>query len=188
MSKKFLSKEKIDLYVNEKRKSKHFIRNPEKRQLFKEIINSDFLKRKGNESRITAFNKLWNKSQRISRLIFGSTKNISQRSKISANFAREHTYYRSSFLSNFTYSKKLGLSESVRNAEYLTYLERTKNFREKYGEFVIKESILEGLSNLTINDYFEMFKNGEIDKEQMNEIINLFKTGIDYYKGQVGSD
>ena len=107
MPKRFLSKEVINKYIDETHKTKHFIRNPEKRQLFKEIINSNFLKRKGNESRITAFNKLWRKSQRVSRIIYGKDTSISQRSKISANFAREHTYYRSSFLSNFKYSKNI---------------------------------------------------------------------------------
>ena len=188
MPKKYLSQEIINKYIDKSSKSKHFIRNPEKRELFKEIINSNFLKGKRNESRIKSFQRIWRKSQRVSRIIYGKTKDISQRSKISANFAREYTYYRSSFLSNFRFSKNVDIKESVRTAEFKTYEERIKNFLKKYGDSKIEETIIEGFSNLTLNDYFEMFKNGDIDKETMNEIISFFKTGIDYYKGQVGSD
>lgn len=187
MPKKFLSKEILDRYINENHKTRNFIRNPEKRQLFKDIINSNFLKRKGNESRITAFNRQWNKAQRISRLIYGK-ENISQRSKISANFVRENTFYRSSFMSNFRYSKKIEIEKSVHNAEYKTYEERTKNFMNKYGEMIVKGEVIKGLSGLTLNEYLEMYKNGEISKDDMNEVIDFFKTDTDYYKGQVGSD
>lgn len=188
MPKRFLSKTLIDKYVDVNSKSKHFIKNPEKRELFKDIINSNFLKRKGNEGRITAFNRMWKKAQRISRLIYGKSVAVSERSKYAADFVREHTYYKSSFMSNFHYSKKIDIEESVRIAEYNTYDARTKKFREKYGDTKVEGSVIEGIDNLTINEYFEMFKNGEIDKDTMNEIISFFKTGYEYYKGQIGSD
>ena len=188
MPKRYLTQEIIDRYTDEEHKTRNFIRNPEKRKLFKEIINSDFLKRKGNQSRITAFNKIWNKAQRVSRIIYGKDTDISQRSSYSANFVREDTYYKSSFLSNFSYSKRIPLEESIHKAEVLTYSARVNNFMKKYGDFVVKGKVIEGKSNLTLNDYFEMYKNGEIDKKTMNEVISFFKTGTDYYKGQIGSD
>ena len=181
MPKRFLSKEVVERYTNYDKRDRHFIRNPEKRELFKQIINSNFLKRKGNENRITAFNRIWKKAQRVSKMIYGNDLSILQRSKHSADFVREYTYYKSSMLQNFHYSKIDGIEKSVKTAEFKTYSERVKNFMQKYGDFIVKQ-------NLTLNDYFEMFKNGEIDKETMNEIISLFKTGTDYYKGQVGSD
>ena len=194
MAKKFLSKELIDRYINENQKTKNYIKNPEKRQLFKEIINSNFLKTKGNESRITAFNKLWRKSQRVARIIYGGTKNISQRSQIAANFVRENTYYRSSFLQNFSYSKKVDIETSIHNAEYKTFSERLSKFLNKYGDTQVQNTygrlntISQG-SGLTLNDYMEKYKNGEISKEEMSTIIKNFKESNTYYfKMSIGSD
>lgn len=185
---KYVSKEIIDRFTNEKHKTKNYIKNPEKRQLFKDIINSNFLKVKGNEKRITAFNRLWRKAQRIAKIVHGKDLNISQRSKIAANFVRENTYYRSSFMDNFHYSKNVELEKSIHDAEFTTYMERVKKFMEKYGDTKVNGEIIEGLSGLTLNDYLEMYKNGQITKEEMNEIIDYFKTDVDYYKGQIGSD
>lgn len=194
MAKKFLSKELIDRYTNSIQRTKNYIRNPEKRELFKEIINSIFLKTKRNESRITAFNKLWRKSQRVARIIYGGTKDISQRSKIAANFVRENTYYRSSFLQNFSYSKKVDIETSIHNAEFKTFSERLSKFLTKYGDVKIQNSygklisISEG-SGLTLNDYMEKYKNREISKEEMSAIIKNFKESNTYYfKMSIGSD
>ena len=191
MAKKFLSKEIISKYTD--KKSKNYIRNPEKRQLFKDIINSNFLKTKGNESRITAFNKIWRKSQRIAKIVYGNL-SVSQRSKISANFVRENTYYRSSFLQNFTYSKKIDLETAVHNAEFKTFMDRISKFLNKYGNVPVQNtygkhlSIYEG-SGLTLNDYVEKYKNGEISKEEMSAIIKNFKESNTYYfKMSIGSD
>lgn len=188
MPKKFISQEIIDKMTDEKKKSRILIRNPEKRELFKDIINSNFLKRKGNENRITAFNRLWTKAQRISRIVKGKDINISQRSNFAANLVRENTYYRSSFLDNFRYSKKVKLDDAIFDAEFKTYFERTKSFREKYENEIVNGEIITGFKNLTLKDYFEMFKNKQIDKDTMNEIIDFFKTDTAYYKGQIGSD
>ena len=194
MAKKFLSKEIIDRYINEKRKTKNYIKNPEKRQLFKDIINSNFLKVKGNESRITAFNKIWRKAQRVSRIIYGKDTSISQRSKISANFVRENTYYKSSFLQNFSYSKKVDLETSIHRAEVKTFSERISKFLQKYGDTPVQTSYGRLITKnegegLTLNDYFEKYSNGEISKEEMSTIIKNFKESNTYYfKMSIGSD
>lgn len=191
MPKRLLSLEEKNRYLQKYIDGKYnrgYIRNPEKAQLFNDIINSNFLKRKGNESRITTFNRLWRKAQRIARTVFGSEKNISERSKIAADFVRENTYYRSSILDNFHNKKGIDISESFRNAETKTYLARIEKFIEKYGDSKISGDIIGIHSDLSMNDFVDLFKNGSIDKDTMNEIIKYFKTGTEYYQKQVGSD
>lgn len=176
----------LEKYINGKY-NRGYIRNPEKAKLFNDIINSNFLKRKGNESRITAFNRQWRKAQRIARTVFGS-KNISERSKIAADFVRENTYYRSSILNNFHSKKGIDAEESFRDAETKTYLARIEKFLEKYGDSKLSGDVIGIHSEMTMNEFVELFKNGSIDKDTMNEIIKYFKTGTEYYQKQVGSD
>lgn len=193
MPKRFLSKREIEDFTV-KGQSRRYIRNPEKRELFKDVINSNYLKRRGNESRITAFNKLWRKAQRINRLIYGVEVSIEERSKKSANLVKENIYYRSSFMDNFRYSKNTDIEKLVDSAERKTYVQRITKFVEKYGDVKIQSTYSRfqklGIgTGLSLNEYLEMFLSGELSINDMNALIKDFKDNSLYYaKMSIGSD
>ena len=191
MSKKLLTEREIERYIERTLNGKYnrgYIRNPAKRDAFQKIINSNFLKRKGNENRITAFNRQWRKAQKINRMIYGKEMSIEERSEKSAKLVIENTFYKSSFMSNFHTGKNISIEESARNAETKTYLHRVSKFIEKYGESQISGDFLGIDRNLTMNEIMEMYIAGEIDKDTMNDAIEYFKTGVEYYQKQIGSD
>ena len=191
MPKRLLSEREIERYIEKTINGKYnrgYIRNPAKRKVFKQIINSKFLKRQGNESRITSFNRQWRKAQKINRMIYGTTMSIQERSEKSANLVLENTFYKSSFMSNFHTGKNIEIEESVRNAETKTYMHRVSKFMKKYGQSKVSGDFIGIHRELTMNELMEMYISGEIDKDTMNDAIEYFKTGIEYYQKQIGSD
>ena len=184
MSKKY-SKEHIEFKLRK-------MRSDFKKSAYETVIKSDFLKQKRNETRDETFNRLWRKAMKISRKVFGNN-TLNERQENSMNLVIEDTFSKKSILSSFRKMPNMSYEESYKKAEHNVYFERTNEFRKKYGNVELNKNLLTGKDEdknetIALEEIFEMFFNGELEKSQMNEIIDYVKTQPDYYTKSAGSD
>ena len=142
-------------------------RNKQKQEAF-----DDFRSR--NLHDLEQFSAIWNRSKKNAKRIynFGKHKefaNISERAKI---FTIDEVVYKSRSYNNIM-ENSVGKDffEKFQNAEVEIYRARTEEFMKEHGDNEFK---YDGKTK-TLNEWFKEYSNGNIEKEDMNEIIRLYK-------------
>lgn len=162
-----MANKKPKLSELEIKKYQKTIKSRIKKQIFKDVINSENLKLRKTKSRIRAFEKTWKIADSIvSRKFKGGSAGTKNR-RI-GNLVKESIYSKTGILNEFKENDDLTFEENYRNAEVETYHKRTENFFSKYGDK--KDNF-----GKSLNDYLEDYDNGLISKRQMNNIIARFQ-------------
>ena len=135
------------------------------------------------------FNEIWKETMRgiVGKFGFGRTKEkISQQTALiiredllKERFKEKSLFFKISDL-------KSSSAEDILKVEREIYLERTEEFRTKYGsEIFYSEINSDGtLNNITLEDMFKKFENGEISQDTMNDIIEMIKQVSKEYNAQ----
>ena len=135
------------------------------------------------------FNEIWKETMYgiVGKFGFGRTKEklsqqtalIMREDLLKERFQEKSLFYRISNL-------KEASAKDILKIERDIYLERTEVFRNTYGsEIFYSETLSDGtINNITLEDMFQKFENGEISQEQMNNIIEMIKQVSKEYNAQ----
>ena len=120
--------------------------------------------------------ELWQNAMSLARQFIGGRKNVlhekysSIASYLVAEKIMEERFGEASFYSRFEKAEGTK-TEKFRQALREEYGSRTEKFREVYGEEIYKIDNNE----LTLNQWYKLFEQGIISKEEMNKIIEEIK-------------
>lgn len=135
------------------------------------------------------FNEIWKQTMYgiVGKFGFGRTKEklsqqtalIMREDLLKERFQEKSLFYRIGNLKDTSAQDILKIERDI-------YLERTENFRNTYGsEIFYSETLPDGtINNITLEDMFQKFENGEISQEQMNNIIEMIKQVSKEYNAQ----
>lgn len=184
--------------VNRKKRKKIFFRNTFKQEAFDAYVGR-------NKHDVQEFNNIWKESMKNARRIFNFGKhkdfrNLSERSKV---FTIEEIDYGNNSINKLIENGSGDFYDRYNSAFKNIYEIRTKNFFKKNGMNTYKDTsrpildnngnqeyekdkngnyILDSKGNKipafekkTLNEWFNDYKKGSIDKDKMNEIIEQYK-------------
>ena len=135
------------------------------------------------------FNEIWKQTMYgiVGKFGFGRTKEklsqqtalIMREDLLKQKFQEKSLFYR---ISNIKESS----AQDILKAERDIYIERTEEFREKYGNEIFYSEVSEDgkTNNITLEDMFLKFEKGEISQDTMNDIIEMIKQVSKEYNAQ----
>lgn len=130
------------------------------------------------------FNEVWKNTRYgiVGKFGFGRTKEklsqqialIMREDLLQERFKEKSLFYKITDLKSTSASDILKIEKDI-------YTERTEEFRAKYGEEIF---YTENGKDITLNDMFEKYLNGDISQEDMNNIIEMVKQVSKEYNAQ----
>ena len=158
----------------------------DKKSLFKEIVNREYngVDKFGNtkEEKVENFNMIYEKAVEMSRIKYGLDYDFDE----IEYYMKDYAYHKVSSLEKYAkYSNKFSENVRFNKAEKFERVHRFDGFIKEYGD----EKVFKSKKNsLTLRQYFNQFKKGDITYEQFVKYVEHFKVANPNRYGDSGDN